>query len=310
MSDSDELNEHALAAMNKLSDELGLAAGLVSVGIDFANPDTIVVRHLAGAARFDLPRYVEINGDRYGVRTEVSPAVGPAIAPISELPEQAAGPPFMGGDAVRSSRDRNHYGTVGLFADITYDYKGRRTYTCASTRALLSCNHVIAVSDTGERGDVLLRADGNRFGALRCFVPMLDPLVHVDVALGTYDAGLDVTRLTVRQWGKIRGIRSPKYRNEVIRKYGATTQATEGVIESIDNLRIGSKTFRGVWRTSPGFGCRGDSGSLVMGDDRKATGVYSWGEVRPCSDGPRGYFWGFADPKKLGAVLGLEAVSE
>src|SRR5215218_5852042 len=91
-------------------------------------------------------------------------------------------------------------------------------------------------------------------------------------------------------WGALQPVMG-----EQIMKTGARTGTTSGKITGIEhiNVDVGGqvRTFNFAYRTSGGFGCPGDSGSAVVGNDLYLLGFFSWGESIPCSQNPVAYFW-------------------
>jgi hypothetical protein len=101
----------------------------------------------------------------------------------------------------------------------------------------------------------------------------------------------------IRDLGKISKIRPPRIK-EKIRKFGARTGPTSGTIKGIANIRVEGYLYNGVYVTSGGFGCPGDSGASVLSERNELLGIYSWGEDKPCEQNPKGYLWVLANSKR------------
>jgi hypothetical protein len=201
----------------------------------------------------------------------------------------------MGGDQVRNSRDMNKYGTISFYAgSIQWESRGTCSINCTVKPALVSNNHVIALSDVGQVGDTIWTPYRADVAILDCIVP-LRCTTNSDIAFARVTNRTGIKTCQIRQIGSFPfEFRRPVI-GERIHKYGARTGYTTGTITGIANIRVGNRQLRGVYVTSNGFSCPGDSGSTVvaMNDTNHPLGLLSWGESIPCEQNPKGYFFAF-----------------
>ena len=238
------------------------------------------------------------------ITIEVSYVTGPEIVPfigdIKEHPPlQVVDSVVLGGDPVRNTVAIDYYGTISFFTtqmDISVKTTSG-TKKCSTANALVSNNHVIARSDKGKKGEKIWVPTNPQIAALHCFIPLKsDPDVDVATA-GTYDMST-VETWKLRDIGKLADIKLPK-KGTAIRKYGARTGLTSGKVLGMANIQIKGIMYNGVFVTSGGFGCPGDSGSTVVNSANDLLGIYSWGENIDCSKKPKGYFYSFITPKSF-----------
>lgn len=159
---------------------------------------------------------------------------------------------------------------------------------------ILSNNHVLANSNAANRGDPILqpgKADGGSYPAdliarLHQFVPILfnqrERYNLVDAALAK---PIDLRKVVA----SVAGLGIPKGTVEAtlgmnVVKSGRTTGTTTGKVVGIDatiavNYGVGVGYFRNQILTS-NMSQGGDSGSLLMSRDRKATGLLFAGSTR------------------------------
>lgn len=201
----------------------------------------------------------------------------------------------MGGDQVQNSRDMSKYGTISFYAgSIQWETRGTCTINCNVKPALVSNNHVIALSDVGQVGDIIWTPYSADIATLNCIVP-LRCTTNADIAFAKVTNRTGVKTCQIRQIGSFPfEFRRPVI-GEKIHKYGARTGYTSGNITGIANVRVGNRQIRGVYVTSNGFSCPGDSGSTVvaMNDTNHPLGLLSWGDNIPCEQKPKGYFFAF-----------------
>jgi len=278
------------------------------ISVEFTQEERIVVRF----SRLDsLPKDARTNivcspvEGRPEATIEIAYEEGPEI--VESLGEVDRDPPNeeflatageMGGDQCRNANNMNYYGTISFYASsVSYDTSGLCNSNCSAAPALFSNNHVIARSDQASIGEVIWTPFNPDVARLSCFIPFRCNS-STDMALARVNDLTGISRFTVRTIGKMTGIRRPGI-GEGIQKHGARTGYTTGTVSGQTNIKVGKYWFRRVFSTSGGFGCSGDSGSSVVGNDKNLLGIFSWGDDLPCSQNPRGYFWPFINPGTL-----------
>lgn len=276
------------------------------VSVEFTNKERIVVRYTNDMYRpHNHPKSISIFSTSLGKEVEilVSFETGPEIKelfgdirthpPANINHAEVAGE--MGGDECRNANSMNYYGTITLFVTSFQTIADRQcTMNCTAAPALISCNHVIARSDAGKLGEVIWTPFRGDLARLKCFAPFsCQP--PVDIATATVNDISGISKWTIRSIGQVAGFRRPNI-GEAIKKHGARTSYTTGAVTGIANIRVGGNIFNGVFSTTGGFGCGGDSGSAVVAGNNNLLGVFSWGDDIPCEQSPRGYFWTFVDP--------------
>lgn len=180
----------------------------------------------------------------------------------------------------------------------------------ASGAAMALTNFHVAAVDTGwAAGDTMAQrslVDGgscpaNRFGTLTR-AQLTD---QVDGAVITIDAG-KATDCSILQIGDVAGTVAPT-QNAHVRKRGRTTELTHGTVVSTDVTLsldygdgIGTRTLKHQIRIEAdaahnvSFGKGGDSGSVIVDDNRNVMGLYFAGN-RGTATVPEGKF-GYANP--------------
>lgn len=231
---------------------------------------------------------------------EEGPKITAALGYVSERELVEPLPPILsikGGIEIISKRDTSKYGTLGIIVrSVSFSGSGYCSFSCTTNNAMMSNNHVIALSDTGQRGDRLENPFWGEIGSLQCWIP-LSCRSDSDYASGEADANPNVVFGEIERIGTIWGFRRPGREN--IRKMGARTQLTNGRVTRQTHISADGHLYRNVFETTGGFGCGGDSGSIVVGDDNRALGMYSWGDDIPCDQNPRGYFYTFNGTGRL-----------
>ena len=302
-------------ALDTLTQAYESDPGFVSVG--FTADNMIVLRFLDAArgtrnvpSSFQMSIGAEGQTVRIEVRTESGPEIAPAIGDVEKDPPYRLAPGAvageMGGDQCRNANSMTSYGTIAFYAgNAIFAQQGGCNLRCETSPVMISNNHVIARSDAGKPGEVIwtpFRADTAK---LHCVVPLR---CNADLAFAKVTTWSGISSCRVRSIGSIfPEIRKPIL-GEGIRKHGARSGFTAGIVDRQENIRVGNRIYYGVYRTSRGFGCPGDSGSLVVRDDSRILGLYSWGEVIDCADDPRGWFWPL--PDKLPTVQGPAGTAE
>ena len=182
--------------------------------------------------------------------------------------------PAMGGVSI------GHYAvTAGTLGCLVKD---------AGETFILSNNHVLANEDRGAEGDPILqpgRFDGGRtdrdvIGRLDTFVAV-DPegTNLVDSALAAPFDPRDVTP-DILGIGRLRGTKDAAL-DEKVMKSGRTTRRTDGTVVDVSaTLRVGYQTGSYVFADQivikgerEAFSAGGDSGSVIVSFDGKATGL-------------------------------------
>ncbi|MFE4699324.1 hypothetical protein ACFRIC_19865 [Streptomyces sp. NPDC056738] len=166
----------------------------------------------------------------------------------------------------------------------------------------ISSNHVLAASNRGRAGDMILqpgrpqgRPPKDRIGSLHDFMPLLPPS-----KVNTLDAA--ICRLdqvpVLAHWapiGCVSRVTTPRYGVHV-EKIGKTTGPTRGFIKTVDlavfglDYEIGSLRFDEVIEVEGldgPFSRKGDSGALVYtADSGEGVGLLFGGRLRPPDRGP------------------------
>lgn len=232
---------------------------------------------------------------KFSTGPEINDSIGDLKLHPPIQPYDAQNVNTMGGDQVRNTRDMNKYGTVSFYAgSIQWETRGTCTINCTVRPALVSNNHVIALSDAGQVGDIIWTPYRADVAILDCIVP-LRCTSNSDIAFARVTNRTGIKTCQIRQIGSFPfEFRRPVI-GERIHKYGARTGYTTGTITGIANIRVGNRQIRGVYVTSNGFSCPGDSGSTVvaMNDTSHPLGLLSWGDSIPCEQNPKGYFFAF-----------------
>jgi len=204
----------------------------------------------------------------------------------------------MGGDECRNANEMNYYGTITMYCgSIQLQTSGAHSMNCTTAPALVSNNHVIARSDAGHAGDVIWTQTLPTVAKLHCVVP-LKWNTSSDIAAATLTNPASVQRWAVRGIGPLNKLRRPNI-GEAIRKHGARTGLTSGKVTGKANIKVDGRMYNGVFVTSRGMGCPGDSGSAVVAANGDLLGVFSWGETIDCAKGPVGYFFTMVNPGTL-----------
>jgi hypothetical protein len=287
--------EDVQSAIDQLTDQLVHDADLLAV--EFTMEGEIQLRYRAGVPK-GLPSFAEIvlspEGDRARVAVAAysGPEIVPAIGDVDRHPPLTRSPTLdvaMGGDQCRNANAMNFYGTISFFAGTAvYTQHGKCNVNMRTSPVLISNNHVLARSDAAQLGEGIWTPSVGTVAKLDAFLPI--------------DCNGDLAFAQVTQWGSVRSchvqsiggviadVQVPKL-GEDIRKHGARTGYTGGIVGTQGNINVQGRWYRGVWGVSRGFACPGDSGSLVVRNDARMLGLHSWGENIPCEDDPRGWFW-------------------
>lgn len=164
---------------------------------------------------------------------------------------------------------------------------------------LLSNNHVLANTNAGRRGDVIVQPgpiDGgrrahDRVGLLHRFVRLRGSGNRVDAALATIDADAEPAQVSLPGIGSVAGWWREAPETWDVRKIGRTTGLTRGRITALGLLEqevdYDGRRMRfddvievtGLDESEP-FSDGGDSGSLVVDADRYAVGLLFAGDAR------------------------------
>jgi hypothetical protein len=207
---------------------------------------------------------------------------------------------IRGGEQIGNIID-GYYGTLGLMIQrISYNVQGRRgKKTCTTRNAVISNNHVLARSDRGQIGELIwVRETTNELGKLHCYIPFkIYP--DLDFATAQLSHTNQIKFWEIHQIGEINNRFVTPKRNEKVKKFGATTGFKTGTVTGITNIVAGGYSYKGVYITSRGFSCAGDSGALIISTANNILGMHSWGDdVERCDQNPRGYFYTFNIAKK------------
>lgn len=153
---------------------------------------------------------------------------------------------------------------------------------------MLSNNHVLANENRGTQGDPVLqpgtfdggRTDRDVIARLQSWVALREDDANlVDGALADPYADSDVTP-EILGLGRLRGSQEPAVGMSV-RKSGRTTRLTQGTITDVDvTLRVGYRRGTLIFTDQmliagdrAAFSAGGDSGSVIVSEDRRAVGL-------------------------------------
>jgi hypothetical protein len=246
----------------------------------------------------DLPTHLSIESNVVGeeqvlgVRAVVGVDIQIALGDIQRHPPRSVDGEIqgeMGGDHCRASGDMSRFGTISFYAgNATYSVRGRCNQDLATSPVLVSNNHVIARSDAAPIGEAIWTPSLGNVATLHQFLPIR---CNSDIAFGLVTRWPDVQSCRIRTIGSFDPNARPPRIGELIVKHGARTGYRTGRIEATGSIKVNGVWHDRIFRTSPGFGCSGDSGSAVIGPDRVLLGLFSWGEQRECEDDPRGWFF-------------------
>lgn len=286
---------------------------LVSVSYLYQPADRIVVRFQRNKLPGEkLPKTHTIYSTRerrvrripivYEEGPDISPSLGHVKRhrPKSSPDRYRAAGIVLGGSFCQNTRNMNFYGTIAFTAgSVQWSITGGACAggSCAAAPAIVSCNHVIALSDVGQPGDVIYTQEQPAFGTLTCAIPFRCG-TWVDLALGTVGNVANTLKWSVKTIGGLAGIRRPNI-GEFIHKHGARTNYTKGNVTGKTNINSTGGVFRGVFSTTPGFSCHGDSGSAVVAGNGDVVGIISWGDEMPCEQNPTGYFYTLDRPGEI-----------
>jgi len=177
--------------------------------------------------------------------------------------------------------------SIGHYA-VTAGTFGCLVRTGDGSPMILGNNHVLANENRGAQADPVIQPgafDGGRpdrdvIARLQTWIPLRDGDANVvDAALADPFADADVTA-DILGLGRLRGSQNPAVGMSV-RKSGRTTRLTQGTVTDVDvTLRVGYRrgsfifTDQMLVRGDRGaFSGGGDSGSVVVSEDRKAVGL-------------------------------------
>lgn len=251
----------------------------------------------------EVPNTINLlsEGENYAIK--ISYEVGEEIEEL--IGDSEIDPPYViedasvakGGDRCINMKSPNYYGTTSFFASqIAVAASGRCEYNYKQKNIMVSNNHVIGRSDKAKKGEVIY-TKANPKTALFDFLVKFSCNANVDMAVAKIEDLDRVAKWEVRELGKIGKVRRPSSK-EAIRKFGARSGPTEGNVVGQSTIRVGSYYYRGVFKTSKGFACPGDSGSPVLGKNNDMVGISSWGSHSNCFEHGT-YFFTLKNPGKL-----------
>lgn len=304
--------------LDELTDRYAGSPSFVSV--TYTEFDEFEVRFLDTAPAAEVQAVVQnvkVHSQTEGTQVDVpvrgvtGPAIREMLGEIGvDIPETTVLPTVAtvaGGDQCRNLEAPNYYGTVSFVA-AAMEFRleggpcgGKR---CKTINALVSNNHVIGRSDAAQPGEVIWTDTVANVATLKC-VAKFTCKPNIDFAAAQVGDVSNVERWAVREIGKLKAIRRPK-RGESIQKFGARTQRTHGKVAGQVNIKVNGVVFRGVFQTSGGFGCPGDSGSAVIAANNDCLGLFSWADNVPCAQKPKGYFWPLKSPGTFAADVIVE----
>ena len=278
----------ALAAKDRHSDQLLRQRGVAGTAVGLGRSGNAVVKVFLvrpGAAT------VAKSLDGVAVETEVTGefrAILPSAKPGPANPTERFDRPVPIGVSAGNFRDLEY-----LHAFCTTGTLGARLKGANGNYYGLSNNHVFAVENLGNPGDEIIQpgqADqrcratlDDQIGTLAGFIPLSFGkginLVDAAAALVTTD---DVDNQTPRNgYGTPSSTTLDAALNMAVQKYGRTTVLTKGTVTAIHaDIRVqysrGIATFRDqvvISGTGGSFSNSGDSGSLIVTDDRNKNPV-------------------------------------
>lgn len=177
--------------------------------------------------------------------------------------------------------------SIGHYA-ITAGTFGCTVRAGDGTDLILSNNHVLANENRGAEGDPILqpgafdggRTDKDAIARLQAWVSLKgDETNVVDAAVALPYATGDVTE-EVLGIGRLAGVEEPRVGMSV-RKSGRTTRLTQGTVTDVDvTLRVGYRSTSLIFTDQVfvagdrrSFSAGGDSGSVIVSENRKAVGL-------------------------------------
>ncbi|HEX5493977.1 MAG TPA: hypothetical protein VFX70_05300 [Mycobacteriales bacterium] len=274
----------------RLPNVTGVDVGYKEIGGEQTNEMAILV-FVREKGNFDEPDRIPARIQH--VRTDVIEAVftpSTTRSRTSELSDVRLDPnrydPLVGGCSTAPARITDAYGTVGI--PVRDNATGQQR--------VLSCWHVFCDDPNWEHLDHRITQPaiilGGRTATDTIGSVVAAKLGQIVINFG-YDLYVDcaVCDVTMRpavpkiiHIGALQGTRTPIV-GELVRKYGATTEDTFGLVQStnfttrVDYPGIGIVTFYYQYRitppnlTMPSFSRGGDSGSIVVDTENRALGM-------------------------------------
>jgi hypothetical protein len=186
----------------------------------------------------------------------------------------------------------HHKITAGTLGAFVLHKQTQRT-------VILSNNHVLADEDRGKVGDAILQpgaydkgnARAHKVGTLLNFVKLKSSANLTDAAIATLGEKIPYDGSTLTGLGKLAGLRpSPIEPGTTVMKVGRTSGLTRGRVTAIevDNVVVGfdkgelsfDSQIEIEGADEEPFSRPGDSGSLIVDEDRRACGLlFAGGDV-------------------------------
>lgn len=299
----------------RIPDVTGVDVGYKEVGGEQTDDMAILVfvRRKGEFAERD-----RIPGEIHGIPSDVieaefTPLTGSAAAtagepnPLGATVDPRRYDPLVGGCSTAPARIGNWYGTVGI--PVRERATGRQR--------VLSCWHVFCDDPGWERLDRRITQPAIKLGG-RIGSDVIGSVVAARLGQIVIDFGYDwyvdcaisdaigrSATATILRIGHVKGSTTP-IEGDLVRKYGATTEHTYGVVAStnfttvVTYSSVGKVTFYYQYRitapdrTMPPFSLPGDSGAIVVDTESMALGLLFAGD--------KGGAYGIANPMYM--VLG------
>lgn len=155
---------------------------LISIELNYENQ--IQIRYLDGSFGIHLlkdsqifTKVIENEIFEFEIKVSAGPKIKESIGDIRMHPPFKSSDTInydtMGGDQVRNTRNMNKYGTVSFYAAyIEWESRGLCNINCNTRPAMVSNNHVIALSDSGQIGDIIWTPFRPDIAILDCALPL------------------------------------------------------------------------------------------------------------------------------------------
>ncbi len=269
------------------------------------------VRSLMGRV---LPSFLELEDKtKIELKYYESPPITNSLGDLNEVePAQLmedihsdSGASRIKGGMICGVHGTTKVGTVTLSGVRMGVVSGR--YKCFNSYFGFLSNAHVLVSGTSKKIWVMSREENK--STFECSIPLNKKNIHIDFALARIDPQHNIPTGSILSIGRIReqGAASAGMQ---IQKYGAISGYSQGTVTRKTNIFADGRWWRGVYESSGGFACQGDSGSAVIDSNLKMIGVHSWSELLPCQNDPKGYFYPTPPAKELGFDLCSDLIEE
>jgi len=275
-------NDNALVAI-----EESIAEGRNIVIIRYLESDNLF------ADRNILPRSFWGN-EIAQIRYEASPGIEPDLFyPTQDEEAELRMKAHVSTDIIGGTWTRN--GRLSGYGTLSFAAYGIAISSCSHSisgrNVILSNNHVLAMWDQGIVGEPVDTIGGSNTAKLCCWLPATGTRCPNDLAMATRRNPADLRHGVMKGLPSISGRIVAPARGMQIRKSGARTSVTTGVILGFANIRVNGSFFRHVAVEDNNFSCAGDSGSAVFDVNMNLVGFHFAGAATgTCPRNGPGYF--------------------